>query len=249
MRSWSLCLALHMQPDSCSSTCICGFKQQREKWQWQWSGLLPPELAHCAPLYRILFELSGAHAGQGRCLSDLHSPFPRAVYHCHSPNQTPPLSQLSSKIQQICLRRSCLWQHIAPSFSRRSSPTWLSRAPHHLCCSSVASCCSPVPLTISLRVLSPSVSTDKSLLFFPFAPLHDTFAVNLFCLGFLSPCLSFPLIHSGAVWKWFWRFSCSVQLPIGDILHSLTFYYEGNTIIACEGEIFNRRLQKGFFHL
>lgn len=60
------------------------------------SSLLLPELAHCTSCSRILFELSGAHAGQGRCLTDLHSLFPQAVYHCHnhSPNQPPlPASQ------------------------------------------------------------------------------------------------------------------------------------------------------------
>lgn len=204
------------------------------------SSLPSPELAHCISCSCILFELSGAHAGQGRCLTDLRSLFPQAVYHCHSPNEAPPFS-LSAflKINRSAsaldaLRHGCLCSGplLPPSCSAHLSLGW-NRAPCHLCCCSVASCCSP---SSHRRLTGPSqsVSTDKSPQSFPCAPLHDTFAINLFFLGFLSPCLSFPLIHNRAVWKWFWRFSCSVQLPIGDILHSLTFYYRGNTITVCE---------------
>lgn len=54
-------------------------------------------------------------------------------------------------------------------------------APHHLCCFSVASCCSQFSHWSCPR---PSVQInrpDRS----PLPPLHDTFAINLFCLAFL----------------------------------------------------------------
>lgn len=103
---------------------------------------------------RILFELSGAHAAQGRCLTDLRSLFPQAVYHCHghSPNQTLPPSASPTpsasfpKDYQIChsfQMHSNIAAHVTPHCS-----LFLSLPIFHLvmllitCCFSLGSCCS-----------------------------------------------------------------------------------------------------------
>lgn len=102
----------------------------------------------------ILFELSGAHAGKRRCVTDLRSLFPPAVHHCqsHSTNQTqvstlglqqPAFLKINRSASAFrCTQTSCtapllLLCDPPPSF------TGVRLVPHHLRCCSAASCCSP----------------------------------------------------------------------------------------------------------
>lgn len=110
--------------------------------------------------------------------------------------------------------------------------TWLCLRTSTPMMLSFATCCSLCYLADPV-----SIHQHRSIAqILPSASLHDTFAINFCCLCFLSTRLSSPLIHSAAVWKWFWRLSCSVELPIGDILHSLSSYYKENTVMGCEGK-------------
>lgn len=149
------------------------------------SSLLLPELAHSSSCPRILFELSGAHAGHGRCLTDLHSLFPWAVYHCHShgPNQTLPPRPLCLqqpaflKINRSASALRCTQTPVTPHCSLHvfffsTLPIFhLSGSVHLITCVSLhLPHTAPHSLTVSSLLLSPSVSTDKLPQSFPFAP-------------------------------------------------------------------------------
>lgn len=232
---------------------LVALKQQREKWWWQRaaSSLLSWHTALPAPASC----LSWVELMQGRTGVWLISIayFPRPVYHCHSQSSTqttptpPPTS--ASRPAFLKINRSCLGfqmhSNIAADVTARCSHFFLILPIFHSVDSVHLITCVAFQMPHAVPPSSPSAHWSRprpsaqinrpNLSPLPPSTIH--LQLIYFCLGFLSPCLSFPLIRSGAVWKWFWRFSCSVQLPIGDILHSLTFYYKGNTIIACEGEI------------
>ena len=148
----------------------------------------------------------------------------------HSPNQTLPPQPPSGSGQ--CAQSFRCNQTLMPAVIPCSTFTWFSLHTY------VAFICHMLFPVVSWFLADPvSIHQHRSIgQIFPFASLHDTFAINFFCLCFLSTRFPSPLIHSGAVWKWFWRLSCSVQLPIGDILHSPSSSYKKNTVIVCEGK-------------
>lgn len=118
------------------------------------------------PVSRILFELSGAHAGQGRCLTALHSLSPRAVYQCHgrSTIHTPPILCLQ-QLPFLRINRPLGFQ-MQSNVSRVSNGTLLlCSSPAHLFTSSPAPLFGHLMLLLSppaRRSCPPSISVDES---------------------------------------------------------------------------------------
>lgn len=127
---------------------------------------------------------SRAHAGSGRCLTDLQSLFPPAVYHCHNWIQTHPHRQPPVILQQ-------------PGSLKKNRPLWLSDTLEYCCARAPAlipcppfSCCIPYcTYGAFLLLCSCYISTFWTQMILPdLSPLPD-FMIHL------------P--HRNANWKFF----------------------------------------------
>lgn len=184
---------------------ICGFTAQKAvalegKSSPFWSGSLLPHL--------VWVELMQGKAGV-ILISVAFSPKPFIIV--ITANQTLVHQPTAPwRLEDLGWAFGCTQTSLPPL-----QPTALSHCAHlslsrHLCCSGcllLFPILTPCQFTGRAPLRQHRQTAPNSLLCQLF---HYTFAINLFCLGFLSPWLSFPLIFSGTVWKWFWCFSsCS----------------------------------------